>query len=157
MTPIAGTWFGHDYFRDSYLRLPLLSCNGVASVRSLAELMGIVANSDQATDATFPKRFFRSPDVLQKLQEPLVNMSWMSDLPEAFFSRGNAVLFSKSGSKMIGTPGMGGQMAFADPERRIGWAFLTNHLSPYNFGDDPRHLLLQEALYNIVESKTRKL
>ena len=59
---------------------------------------------------------------------------------------------------MFGAPGAGGQMAYADPEHQLGWAYLTNHMSLNDIGDDPRHLALQKVMYEAVlaiETKER--
>ncbi len=52
---------------------------------------------------------------------------------------------------MFGNPGIGGQMAFADPERKLGWTYLTNHMSLYVFGDYPLYLDLQDAMYKALD------
>ncbi len=51
---------------------------------------------------------------------------------------------------MFGHPGAGGQMAYADPESELGWAYLTNHMSAYGFGDYIRYLELEEAVYKAL-------
>ncbi len=53
---------------------------------------------------------------------------------------------------MLCHPGYGGQMACADPERGIGWAYFANHLSIYNMGDDPLYLELKSAMYQALDS-----
>ena len=52
---------------------------------------------------------------------------------------------------MIGTPGAGGQMGYADIEKGLGWAYLTNYHSLYAIGDDPRYLALEKAIYESLE------
>jgi hypothetical protein len=51
---------------------------------------------------------------------------------------------------MLGAPGAGGQMMYADPTRGLGWAYLTSSLSLYAIGDDPRYLALEQAVYECV-------
>ena len=52
---------------------------------------------------------------------------------------------------MVGTPGTGGQMAYADVEKGLGWAYLTNYHSLYAIGDDTRYLALEKAMYDALE------
>ena len=42
-------------------------------------------------------------------------------------------------------------MGCADRELRLGWSYLTNYHSVYAYGDDPRYLALEKALYETVE------
>ena len=57
---------------------------------------------------------------------------------------------------MIGAPGAGGQMGYADPNHQLSWAYLTNHHSIYAIGDDPKYLALEEAMYDTVMEIERK-
>lgn len=49
-------------------------------------------------------------------------------------------------------------MAFGDPIHNIGMAYLTNDLSAFGYGNDPKFLALQKEFYNclskIEKSKT---
>jgi CubicO group peptidase (beta-lactamase class C family) len=49
------------------------------------------------------------------------------------------------GPKSFGHPGAGGSVGFADPEREVGFGFVTNSLGPYVLMD-PRAQHLASAL-----------
>ena len=51
---------------------------------------------------------------------------------------------------MFGAPGAGGQMGYADPQHKLGIAFLTNYMSIFAIGDDPRYVELEHAIYKCV-------
>ncbi|HWU00617.1 MAG TPA: serine hydrolase domain-containing protein [Terriglobales bacterium] len=55
---------------------------------------------------------------------------------------------AKASARTFGHSGWGGTLAFADPEARVGFAFVTCHMQ--GFGDviDPRRQRLVEALYD---------
>ena len=48
--------------------------------------------------------------------------------------------------KSFGSPGAGGAMGFADPEARVGYAYVTNQMGTRLSGD-PRDVALRDALY----------
>ena len=58
---------------------------------------------------------------------------------------------------MFGHPGYGGQIAYADPTNKLGIAYLTNYVSVYGDGNDPRFLDLQSAFYRNLERYLHRL
>ena len=51
----------------------------------------------------------------------------------------------------FGHTGHGGQVGLADPRNQLGYAYLTNYISMYGMGDDPRYLDLEGALYDCLD------
>ncbi|MNJ82534.1 hypothetical protein D3C77_820080 [compost metagenome] len=47
------------------------------------------------------------------------------------------------GEKAFGHPGAGGSIGFADPERELGFGFVTNTLGPYVLMDPRAQQLAQ--------------
>lgn len=53
---------------------------------------------------------------------------------------------------MFGASGYGGQFGFADPNRRLGYGFLSRYMSPSGFGfHDPRAKFLLESVIRAVK------
>jgi len=51
--------------------------------------------------------------------------------------------------RAFGTPGAGGSFAFADPDARVGYAYVMNKTDYYMF-DDPREKALRDAVYRAI-------
>ena len=65
--------------------------------------------------------------------------------------RRNAVGFGPHVSPgNFGHTGWGGSVAFADPARGLGFAFVTNHLLGFDDGVDPRRQRVLDALYQTL-------
>ena len=47
-------------------------------------------------------------------------------------------------------------MGLADPSNQLGYAYLTNYISIYGMGDDPRYNDLENALYNCLDDYLAK-
>lgn len=136
----------HDE-RTIYARdLEVPSGGGVGTARSIAKAYGVFANG--GTELGLKKETL---DLLAAPAIPSANGFYDDGmLAEARFSLG----FGKPSDTMgmptpgsFGHPGAGGSMAFADPENRIGYAYITNRMGTELTGD-PRDLALRKALYS---------
>jgi CubicO group peptidase (beta-lactamase class C family) len=56
----------------------------------------------------------------------------------------------RASSGTFGHGGWGGSLAFADPEARLGFAYVTNHMLGFDDGIDPRRARLVEAVYECL-------
>ena len=59
--------------------------------------------------------------------------------------------FIFQGQLIFGHPGSGGQVAFADPENKIGYSYITNFLSIFGNNDDPRFIDIQGIMYECAD------
>jgi hypothetical protein len=51
---------------------------------------------------------------------------------------------------LVGAPGSGGSLGFADPDAEIGYAYVTSQMGTALTGD-PQDVALREALYSSLE------
>lgn len=121
--------------------------NGVGTARSLARLYSVFAEGggelgvgpDTMALLTAPPTQIKPRDVV--LGVP----TWYS---LGFIRPGRDVEFGSSG-RAFGTPGAGGSFAFADPDARLGFAYVMNKQDFYMF-DDPREKALRDAVYRAI-------
>lgn len=66
--------------------------------------------------------------------------SWIS----LGFLRPGPQLWFGSSQRAFGTPGAGGSFGFADPDARLGFAYVMNKMD-YHMVDDPREKALRDA------------
>ena len=71
--------------------------------------------------------------------------SWLS---LGFLEPGPQLAFGTSQSA-FGTPGAGGSFGFADPDSRLGFAYVMNNMDYYMF-DDPREKALRDAVHSSI-------
>ena len=77
-------------------------------------------------------------------------------LPSYFslgFLRPGPTVFFGSSQRAFGAPGAGGSFAFADPDARLGFAYVMNKLDFY-LADDPREKALRDAIYRAIARLT---
>jgi CubicO group peptidase (beta-lactamase class C family) len=56
--------------------------------------------------------------------------------------------------RAFGTPGAGGSFGFADPDARLGYAYVMNK-TDYRLLDDPREKALRDAVYRAIAKLSR--
>jgi len=65
-----------------------------------------------------------------------------------FLRPGPDVEFGSS-ERAVGAPGAGGSFAFADPDAKLGYAYVMNKMDFY-LSDDPREKALRDAVYRAI-------
>jgi CubicO group peptidase (beta-lactamase class C family) len=124
--------------------------NGVGTARSLARLYSVFAEGGGELGV--------GPDTMARLTAPPPEINprdvvmgvptWYS---LGFIRPGPRVEFASSG-RAFGTPGAGGSFAFADPDARLGFAYVMNKQDFYMF-NDPREKALRDAVYRAIAAQ----
>lgn len=137
---IAGRRFRH-------VEMP--SGNGFTTARGLAHLYGAMAMGGAELGLT--------EQTMQELTAPARPPSGGTNdlflkLPMAyscgFMKPCPGIPFSPS-SRAFGSPGAGGSLGFADPNAKLGYAYVTNRMG-YYVANDPRERALREAAYRCI-------
>jgi CubicO group peptidase (beta-lactamase class C family) len=139
-----------DFNRDPLIRsVEIPSVNGFADARSIAKLYGVFANGGVEIG-------LRKQTLDDLMADPVLPSEGLGDLvlhTDTVFSLGfmkphDAFDFASSG-RAFGTPGAGGSFCFADPDARLGMAYIMNRMGGY-LVDDPREKALRDAVYRSV-------
>jgi CubicO group peptidase (beta-lactamase class C family) len=129
------------------LELELPAGNGVGTARAIARAYSAFAEGGAELGIT-PETFAAvtaSPEIGRRVDEVLGVPSCFS---LGFLRPGPDVWFGSS-PRAFGSPGAGGSFAFADPDARLGFAYVMNRLDFY-LQDDPREKALRDAVYRAI-------
>jgi CubicO group peptidase (beta-lactamase class C family) len=121
--------------------------NGVGTARALARLYSVFAEGgrelgigpDTMATITAEPASARSRDVVMGAPCSF-SLGFLRPGPQGEFG---------SSPRAFGAPGAGGSFAFADPDARVGYAYVMNKLD-YFMIDDPREKALRDALYRAI-------
>jgi CubicO group peptidase (beta-lactamase class C family) len=130
-----------------YLDVEVPAGNGVGTARAMARAYSAFAEGGAELGlgpATFAA-LTAPPDGVPPLDEVMGVPAWYS---LGYLRPGPALGFGSS-ERAFGTPGAGGSFAFADPDARLGYAYVMNKLNFYLF-DDPREKPLRDAIHRAI-------
>ena len=137
-----------DFNERSSLELELPAGNGVGTARALARAYSAFAEGGAELGIT--------PETFARLTEPPTSTGGVDvvlGVPSYFslgFLRPGPDVWFGSSERAFGAPGAGGSFAFADPDGRLGYAYVMNRLDFY-LENDPREKALRDAVYSGVE------
>jgi CubicO group peptidase (beta-lactamase class C family) len=130
-----------------WLEVEVPAGNGVGTARAIARSYSAFAEGGAelgiapATLASLTEVI----DVERQRDEVMGVPSWMS---LGFLRPGPGPEWGSS-RRAFGTPGAGGSFGFADPDARLGFAYVMNDMEYYMF-DDPREKALRDAVYRAI-------
>ncbi|XP_061169148.1 beta-lactamase domain-containing protein 2-like [Saccostrea echinata] len=106
-----------------YSKIPQSSVNGYSNARNLAKLYGIIANGGKTDEG-----ILLSKKIIRVLEEPLTSGIGLDGTINPTFGRGVIVFTEDKQMIGIGHGGYGGQIAYADTQRKTGFAYVTSRL-----------------------------
>jgi CubicO group peptidase (beta-lactamase class C family) len=134
----------------SYLEAEVPAGNGVGTARAIARAYSAFAEGGAELDIT--------PETLARLTAPPRShgRDEVLGVPTHFslgFLRPGPSPWFGSSPRAFGGPGAGGSFGFADPDARVGYAYVMNKLDFY-LVDDPREKALRDAIYRAIAARS---
>jgi CubicO group peptidase (beta-lactamase class C family) len=130
-----------------YLEVEVPAGNGVGTARAMARAYSAFAEGGRElglTPATLAT--LTAPPPMARPRDAVLGLpSWYS---LGFLRPGPDVGFGTS-PRAFGTPGAGGSFAFADPDTRLGYAYVMNKMD-FQLFDDPREKALRDAVHRAI-------
>jgi CubicO group peptidase (beta-lactamase class C family)/hypothetical membrane protein len=132
----------------SGLEIELAAGNGVGTARAIARAYSAFAEGGAELGIT--------PETLAQVTSPppaTGRIDVVLGVPSYFslgFLRPGPDVWFGSSERTFGSPGAGGSFGFADPDKRLGYAYVMNKLDFY-LQDDPREKALRDAVYRAIE------
>ena len=138
--------FNPDMNDRRTLEVEMPAGNGVGTARSIARAYSALAEGGAEIGIT-PETFasVTAPPVDRGEDVVVGTPSYFS---LGFLRPGPTVWFGSS-QRAFGAPGAGGSFAFADPDARLGYAYVMNRMDFY-LVDDPREKALRDAVYRAM-------
>lgn len=131
-------------------RVEMPSGNGIGDARSIAKVYSIFAGG--------AKELGLDRETIELLVQPAeippagafdIIMGLDTYFAYGFLKPGPDLLYGNNQS-VFGTPGAGGSYGFADPENKIGYAYVMSKMGLY-LVNDPREMAVREAMYRCIE------
>jgi CubicO group peptidase (beta-lactamase class C family) len=129
------------------LEIELPAGNGVGTARGIARAYSAFAEGGRELGIT--RRTFANviaPPAPSRHNDAVLGIPSYFSL--GFLRPGPDVSFGSS-QHAFGSPGAGGSFAFADPDARLGYAYVMNRMNFY-LQDDPREKALRDAVYRAM-------
>ena len=142
---------GVDPNDRSYLEVEVPAGDGVGTARAIARAYSAFAEGG-AELGIAPETFARltAPPVVAGAMDEVLGVPSYFSL--GFLRPGPTISFGSS-QRAFGSPGAGGSFAFADPDARLGYAYVMNKLDFY-LENDPREKALRDAVYRAMARLT---
>jgi CubicO group peptidase (beta-lactamase class C family) len=121
--------------------------NGVGTARGIARAYSAFA--ENGSELGINRRTFEDLTAPPLVVDPT---DYVLGVPSYFrlgFLRPGPTQWFGSSPRAFGAPGAGGSFAFADPDARLGYAYVMNRLDFY-LQDDPREKALRDAVYRAI-------
>lgn len=141
----VGTNLDWNDRRSFEVELP--SGNGVGTARGIARAYSAFAEGGAELGITpTTLDLITAPPVVHGGKDVVLGVPSYFSL--GFLRPGPTVAFGSS-ERAFGAPGAGGSFAFADPDARLGYAYVMNKLD-FRLENDPREKALRDAVYRAI-------
>jgi CubicO group peptidase (beta-lactamase class C family) len=135
-----------------WLEIEVPAGNGVGTARAIARLYSAFAEGgaelgvgpETIEKITAVPAWDRAKDVVMGVPS-YFSLGFMRPGPDGAFG---------SSARAFGFPGAGGSFAFADPDERLGFAYVMNKMD-YHMFDDPREKPLRDAVHRAIATLAR--
>ena len=151
---LRGSELPHDPHRVYARNVEVPSGGGVGTARAMARAYGSFATGGRELGL---RR--ETVDLLAAPAIPPLHgfydecmKTWGVQFSLGFMKPGPTIAFGTPSS--FGSPGAGGAMGFADPENRVGYAYVTSKMGTRLTGD-PREVALRNAVYSALRARRR--
>ena len=135
-----------------WLEVEVPAGNGVGTARAIARLYSVFAEGGGELGIG-PETMARITAAPTSDPAKDVVMGVPSYYSLGFLRPGPDAAFGSS-PRAFGTPGAGGSFAFADPDARLGYAYVMNKMDFFML-DDPREKALRDAVYRAIATLGR--
>lgn len=132
------------------LALELVAGNGVGTARAIARLYSVFAEGGAELGVGPATMAELTAEPREDSRNDVV-LGLPSSYSLGFLRPGARPAFGSS-SRAFGTPGAGGSFGFADPDARLGYAYVMNKTG-YHLFDDPREKALRDAVLRAVATR----
>jgi len=136
-----------------WLEVEVPAGNGVGTARAIARLYSAFAEGGAELGV--------GPETMARITAPPASglgkdviMGVPSYFSLGFLRPGPGEPPFGSSPRAFGAPGAGGSFAFADPDARVGYAYVMNKMDFFIF-DDPREKPLRDAVYRAIAKLAR--
>ena len=129
------------------LEIELPAGNGVGTARAIARAYSALAEGGAELEITAAT--LASLTAIHEVERPMDAVMGIPSWISLGYVRPGPQLAFGSSQRAFGTPGAGGSFAFADPDARLGFAYVMNNMN-YYFFDDPREKPLRDAVHRSI-------
>jgi CubicO group peptidase (beta-lactamase class C family) len=126
--------------------------NGVGTARAIARAYAVFA--DGGAELGLRRETFEALTALPTFAPAKDEILGVTAHYSLGFLRPGPELAFGSSERAFGTPGAGGSFGYADPDARLGWAYVMNKMD-FHLIDDPREKALRDALYRAIGTERR--
>lgn len=121
--------------------------NGVGTARAIARAYSAFAEG--GADLGLAPETLASLTAVREVERPKDEVMGVPSWISLGFQRPGPQLWFGSSQRAFGTPGAGGSFGFADPDARLGFAYVMNKMD-YHIVNDPREKALRDAVYRSI-------